>query len=284
MVVVKIGDLADTLHSRTRRWKALALLEAYFDESGTHAQSRITAIGGLVAKKEAWVAFEADLAEILLPYRDKGVKVFHMTEALAQKGQFAFIEKPFINNILWSIAKALRKAEVTAIYAGVVQDDWDRLWNADPKDDANAMTDAFKAAFPKPFDLCFRESLHQLAMWSKNHGDGEPVAPIYAVTGEYQGRMSIVGANLDRSQKYAGLLSGVTFCRPETLTPLQAADFAAHLMRDEIERREYWEGLDRAGPTQVFHLAAGGAYRHGCWYDAASLGIAVRRFTETGDI
>lgn len=250
------------------------MLEAYFDESGTHERSKITAIGGFVASKDAWAQFERDLAAVLAPYANKGVSVFHMTDCLAQTGQFAFLEKPFINAILWGIGKALKRAEVTVIYAGVVQDDWD----------TEVLDGAFKARFPKPFDLCFATVLKELHRWSSHYGDGEPVASVFAQQDEYQGRMSAAVEALSCSGKYAPRLGSITFGRPENILPLQAADFAAYSMRGNIERRQYWDGIYGAGPTAVFSCATAGRYAHGGWYDAAALRLAMTRYDETGDI
>lgn len=271
--LVQIGDFADMLHPMASRWRALALLRAYFDESGTHG-GLVTSIGGFIASKESWVQFELDLATVLAPYADKGVYDFHMTNCLAQKEQFSAIETPFINSILWGIGKALNKANVTAIYAGVVQKDWDSVVTNSP----------FKQRFPKPFYLCFEEVLRQLAMWSQKHGDGEPVAPIFAKQDEYQVHMGEVGECIDRSGKYKNLLTSITFGKPSMIKPLQAADFAAHQMNGNINSLAYWKGLDNAGPTRVFDRATSSKYSHGGWYDKSALQTVMKRFATTGEI
>lgn len=209
MKPVRIADLADALHPRRSVRKALALLIAYFDESGTHERSPITAIGGFVATKDAWAEFETDLAAVLAPYADKGVRDFHFHDCLVQEGEFARVSKPHINAIFWGVGRALRKAKATTIFAAVVQDDWDAV----------AMPEAFKARFPTPYALCFEEVLEQLARWSLNYGDGEPVVPIFAVQDEYLPHATAVALGMDQSNKHRGQLSGISFNRPRRLLP-----------------------------------------------------------------
>ena len=62
---VRIADLADCLHPRSSVWRSMALLHAYFDESGTHAGSRVVAIAGWVAAKGEWTALEAEWQAVL---------------------------------------------------------------------------------------------------------------------------------------------------------------------------------------------------------------------------
>ena len=273
MASLRIADIADVLHPRSSRWRALALLVAYFDESGTHERSPITAIGGFVASKAAWEVFETDLAAVLAPYADKGVREFHMTDCLAQEGQYAFIARPHINAILWGIGRALKKAEVTAVYAAVVQDDWDEVVTDGP----------FRDRFPTTYALCFEEVAVQLARWSRKYGDGEPVVPIFAIADQYQEQATNAAAAMDRSNRYAGYLSGIAFNRPQVLTPLQAADFAAHSLRGNMENLVYWESFEKAQPTVVFDHATRGKFAHGGCHTKESLLLAIDRFNRTGE-
>jgi hypothetical protein len=73
--------------------RAMALLKAFFDETGTHQGSPITGIGGFVGPCETWQQLEPQWAGVLAEFADKGVRWFHMSEAIVQKGQFAALEK-----------------------------------------------------------------------------------------------------------------------------------------------------------------------------------------------
>ena len=85
---VPIAEIADWLHPAPVRFKAMALLKAYFDESGTHAESPVTAIAGFVGTKDAWRSVEADMLAALKLFEDKGVRdtVAYLPRLLKEHG------------------------------------------------------------------------------------------------------------------------------------------------------------------------------------------------------
>jgi hypothetical protein len=53
------------------------LLEAYFDESGTHAGSAAVSVAGYIARPEQWIAFEPEWRKVL---SDFGLEFFHWSD------------------------------------------------------------------------------------------------------------------------------------------------------------------------------------------------------------
>lgn len=62
------------------------MLSVYFDESGTHKSSPITAVGGLVASPQQWNRLTAEWQRIL---DDEGLTEFHMRHFAHSLGEFA---------------------------------------------------------------------------------------------------------------------------------------------------------------------------------------------------
>jgi hypothetical protein len=58
----------------------------FFDESGTHNNSEIITVGGLISSYVGWSRFEIEWTQIL---KARGIKVFHFSEFMARQGEFA---------------------------------------------------------------------------------------------------------------------------------------------------------------------------------------------------
>jgi hypothetical protein len=260
---IRIEVVADWSHRSVVQWRGVVVLEAYFDESGTQGEALITSIAGYVATRDEWIAVE------------KGVNTFHMTDCLAQEGEFAFIEKPHVNSIIILITKAMgRHLKARPICSAVVNEDWNAV-----------VTDkAFLARFPKPFDLCFDDVVRQLAEWARRNAGGEIVAPMFAFQPEYAERMTAIGAAYGKEAWYRNVLGPIAFGYPQQVIALQCADAIAHQTNYDVKRGEYERlTLATGGPTVALHNAAPKGVT-GHVFDERSLQITVERFTRTGEI
>lgn len=272
--IVPIAQLARILHSSNSRWRALAVLEAYFDESGTHDGATIVSMGGLVGSADAWAAIEGPWQSVLSEYSEKGVRFFHMTECVNQTKQFSLIEKPHINYIITQLSQVLKDKPLSAIFSAVVIDHWNRV-----------VTDAeFLFRFPTPLALCFDDIVRGLSLWSAKHTDGELVAPVFAYRTEYASGKGIGGdvLKLYGSQDwYKNSLAAIAFDYPERVIPLQAADLVSHQMNWEIQGRV---GLRSRRGTKALNWATSGRFIHGHWFNGPALKLTVNRFQQTGEI
>src|SRR6266567_6483744 len=67
------------------------ILRAYFDDSGTHAESDVVVIGGLIGNVAQWEDFERQWTQKLkcpLPHKPP-LKRFHLSACNARTGEFA---------------------------------------------------------------------------------------------------------------------------------------------------------------------------------------------------
>jgi hypothetical protein len=273
--VYRVAKMADWPHPHASVCKALAMLKAYFDESGIHEGSSVTALAGFVATKDSWVKLEPKWQGVLSEYADRGVRFFHMTDALAQRGQFARIDKPNLNYMLTQLSEAVGASGATAISSAVVVKDWKAVVK-DPD---------FLKRFPAPLDLCFENLVENLALWARQHAGGEPVCPVFAYQKEFSPRMADLGRVYGAQDWYRTVLGAIAFDFPDRTIPLQAADLLVHQMNWDITKRRYGpHDLASGGPTVVLHKATGGKFIYGNWFDAAALQLTVKRFKETGHI
>lgn len=252
------------------------MLRAYFDESGTHSSSLVTSIGGYVGTEAAWTAIEQPWLDVLAEFADRGVKFFHMSEALAQVGQFSRIDKPTLNYIVTQLSQLLgRTAGLQAISCAVVVENW-----------LEQVSDVeFLARFPEPIDLCFDSVVRQLWEWAHKKARGERVVPMFAYSPQYTERMARIGRMYGAQEWYRHILGPIAFGYPDQLVPLQAADLLAHQMNDDVVRRAYeTPDLAHGGRTKALHWASGGRFVWGNWFDGPALRMTVARFKKTGEI
>jgi len=252
----------------------MALLRAYFDESGTHGEAAVTVIAGFVGTKKAWEGVESGWAGELALYADRGVKTFHMADLLAQSGEFARIDRPHLNGILTQLSKLLGSSGLSPICSSVVNEDWDAV----------VSEPAFLARFPKPFDLCFEDVVRQLWIWAARNTRSELVAPMFAYQNEYHQRMGEIGRLYGSQDWYRKVLGPIAFDFPDRVIPLQAADFLAHQMNWSLERREYGPVTLAEGDQTIALSNATPRGTDGHILDADSLRVCVKNFVETGEI
>lgn len=252
------------------------MLKAYFDESGIHEGSAVTAIGGYVGTKTAWEALEPKWGAILSPYQERGIKFFHMAESLAQEGQFGRIDKPNTNYLITQLAQILGEpsADLEPFFSAVVIEDWKAV----------VRDEAFLLRFPHPIDLCFENLVQNLWRWAKQSAGGEIVCPMFAYHREFAPRMAEIGRVYGAQDWYKTVLGPIAFGYPEQVIPLQGADLLAHQMNQDIAQRAFGPFDLGTGETKALRWATGGKFIRGNWFDAIGLELTIKRFRETGKI
>jgi len=269
-------ELADILHPRLDPWKIMVLLRAYLDESGTHAGSRIVAIGGFVGSAGTWQKLEGEWAAALAVFDGADLEAFHATDCENGNREFEHIPIELRIALAQKLAKAISGLGLFGVWCAVIADDWN----------ATDFDAQFSKEFPHPFYLCFATVAQKLARWTALRTDEARMAVVYAEHQEF-------GANAERlwdaysRNKRVAHLSSFSTASPRDCLPLQAADFLAYEMNRDWEAREYEIGT----PSAHYHMPeplkiiqqGGGLDISGC-YDAEALQAAMRRFRTTGEI
>lgn len=209
-----ISDIAHLLHGRRTYWRALALLEAFFDESGTHGRmSRTVAIAGYVATEEEWTKVQKRWQEVLQCH---GIKVFHATDFFAQCGEFTPEKLPDRDGFLSGLVDAIQQGELHTITAATDAGAYER-----------ATIPAFRNVFPKPYDLCFNEIIRGVDFWSSQKANGETVGLVFASSEEYDNRSLATFANW-KSYRHIPTIGALAFDWPHRVPALQCADLLAN--------------------------------------------------------
>ena len=265
---IPVAELADLLHRSGAQPKALVMLQAFFDESGTDGLSRIVAIAGYVTTAETWATVEAAWREHLANY---GMRTFRMAACRAGRGEFSALAEDKRNSLVLGLSKILEHSDVQAIWSAVVADDWNRIVTDQP----------FLAVYPKPFMLCFEHVIRQLRFWSVAKAGGEPVAPVFAVQDEYNAAMKNIFEAYVASKARFDFFQSLIFMSPKHREALQAADFLVWELREHWDNRMYVRPGKDYFPhrREMMHRASakGGMAYGGCFAEKA-LRLAVDDF------
>ncbi len=145
--------------TRGTRSGVMAMLVAYFDESGTHDRSKVVSIAGLVGDTKEWARLEAPWAENLATSR---IEVFHASE---RQG----LSDGLRESLIAGLCIAIGNRDLTVIGGSLLVADWEAY-----------APQAMKESYHSPYHFCFEFTMQQINQWSEDHANNEPVALVFA--------------------------------------------------------------------------------------------------------
>src|SRR5260221_10138362 len=193
------------------------MLLAYFDDSGTHANSAVTLIAGLVASAVTWARIEGAWKQHLSV---TGVSHFHAVDCENGSRKFSSVSRPLRDSLSYGLSEAICSHQRAMVLLGsaVKTDDWEV---AAPKEITNRFVD--------PYYFCFEACLQQISNWSVRHADGEIVTIVFAQRGQYDSRLIELHELYSKSSALPNnRLGSLSFSSPKDSIPLQAADLIAY--------------------------------------------------------
>jgi len=248
----------------------MALLKAYFDASKTQVQAGAYVIGGYVGTEAFWTAFETEWRERLDYW---GVSDFHLTECLAQRGEFERFDSNKTQLCALNFGYVIRDRKPDALWSGVLDEDWQ---------DLNA-SEAFRRFYPSPYQYLFHDIIWQLARWARAVVPGEMVAPFFDADAD-PASVAPIYNGMKSSTFYDNLVGSVTFGSRRKYLPLQAADILAGEMQRHWFDREYPEDPTVKFPAwRNLLIYATPVGNHGGMWTADTLKRAADAFDGTGD-
>ncbi len=142
------------------------MLGAFFDDSGTHADSPIAVIGGLLGTEEQWDAFALAWAALLaapLPNRPP-LKEYHLTHCRARQGEFQDYSQGEIDHITYLFRHIILDIGFVTIAVAVNLVAWHELIVGD-----------LKGQFCTPVQLCFSQCIELMINTIRFRKPGEKV-------------------------------------------------------------------------------------------------------------
>jgi hypothetical protein len=204
----------------------VVVLRAYFDESGTHARSRIVTVVGVVATPKKWRAFTRLWWQTLKVAGVKGE--FKSDECVRGLGQYEGWPMGTRRQLRAQLGRLI---DDHAIYASVVS-----MLRADFK--AEIVPHATKGdLWEDPYPWCLRACLEYIAKTEKRAG--RRVACVADEGHGYQSRFFEYFPKLKQAKNWRQVFVSLTAAASEDYAPLQAAEWLVYEARHTTDQHVY---------------------------------------------
>ena len=246
---VPVRDLWNVLLPRGCQNGRLAMLSAYFDDSGTHAASRIVAVAGVMGTESELTSLE-DLWREQLERPLDGLRPpiteFHAHDCFKSKGEFAGWNRAETDLFRRQLRDAIIKSHVSAYGIAYFKADWDAIITGD-------LLALLGNAEGNAVRNCFVRALR----WAYINAFDPDIAFVFDDSDNLE-RKRDIHACYDAFRRHAKEkhLSGIAFLNSKKVLPLQAADlFAWEFNRNAHQILE--KGLHTPSTPEYLHLGKG---------------------------
>lgn len=217
----------------------IAVLAAYFDDSGTHPTSPVVALGGLLGTEDQWKVFEPRWAALLaepLPGKPP-LKQFHLSPLRAGKKEFEGYTRTETDHINRLFKQIILDIDLVTLATAVNRRAWNEL-----------VTGAVAEQVGQPEELCFVKCVDSVLATIRWRKPGQRV--VIAFDQGIRDRLEIWGrVYLAQADKYPEI-AGIGFGKVSEVLPLQGADLIA---TETYQFAQAWL-KDRANPATNPHF------------------------------
>lgn len=118
-------SLVSGMPSHKRANHKVLMLQAFIDESGTHADTPICVLGGYVSTVERWAAFTDVWTRTL--QEEPAISHFHAADMLGMRNQFKGWSKEQVRTKLRALTKIIGDHVVCGVFSTVVPEDYEKV-------------------------------------------------------------------------------------------------------------------------------------------------------------
>ncbi len=232
-----LGDLIPLLFPIGTREHSLMVLAAYFDESGTHRDSPVVAVGGFLSTAERWVTFEEEWRTVL---RSNHLEYFHMTDFENRRGPYSGWLDKQREHVIKRLCGIINRSIIGGFSTAVVKDAYEVV-------DAQA-----RSLLGTPYSFCAEWCLIMVYRQLTKARNKDRVA--YFFESGCRGLERLLQQNQIDQWRAAHQVLSLSFGNKKDFLPLQAADILAyettkqsvrHVGLDSRPRRLLMENLLR---------------------------------------
>jgi hypothetical protein len=211
--------------------KVLAMLTAYFDESGTDGRSPIVAVGGYISTQQLWHEFQCEWKQFLT---DEGLSIFHTADLLSRQGKFtaeAGWPKERVTGVMEKADSFIAKHVLFGIVSYTHIEECEKAF---PLKDENGTRKKYSAEYL----FSGVQMIWGINQWARENGFTEPIKYVFedGATGKGYLADAVSAARRDLNNQDRSLIGGVSFEDKNAVPQLQAADKLTHQTRKAIVR------------------------------------------------
>jgi hypothetical protein len=197
-------------------------IKGAFDDSGTHANSNVVVVGGLLGSVAQWTKFQNDWATRLAdPLPGSATRpskpplsMFHLAACNAREGEFASYNEAEQNEVIYAFRKILIDSKLTATASAVDRRAWDEL-----------VVGPYREILGDALSACVENCVSETVRIVEPRPDGHNVALVFD-----RGIMSAHVQEITESYTYPlarPRIVSVNFLKVKDHLPLQGADIVA---------------------------------------------------------
>jgi hypothetical protein len=201
------------------------MLRAYFDESGTHPNSRIAVMAGLLSSPLHWESLSRSWRRTLKRYGVEGE--YKGAHCLHGEGAFAHLAQPRRNRLRVDLGRIVQRHVRYVCVVGVLRDDF--------RAEVARMVGR-GITFSDPYPWCVRTCLEYIAK-SKARGRHK-VACVFDAGHGFQRRMFDYFPTLYNAKKWGDIFyPSLTAAASDRYAPLQAAEWCVYELRQDMDHQ-----------------------------------------------
>jgi hypothetical protein len=140
---------------------SIAMLTAYFDDSGTHAKSKIVMVAGISGTEGRLAGLEHNWRKHLerpLEGTKRRLKRFHMVDCQGGRGEYEGWSRPEIDHFCYQLQTEIIDSGVVAYGIACSRSDWDDLVTGD-----------IRAIFGDAEGMCIRNNFVRILGWAQSN-------------------------------------------------------------------------------------------------------------------
>ncbi|MGV9006819.1 MAG: DUF3800 domain-containing protein [Brevundimonas sp.] len=232
--------------------RRVLVLRAYFDDSGTHAESPVVVMAGLMAHEDSWSEIEADWAAALAEF---GLPDMHMSHCENAQKAFSGWSRDRRDLAVVRFRSIILKHSALMVVATLARTVWD---------EALAIRPEMITVFDNPLDYCFNSCIGKVARTRRT--DAKQMEPLVVTfDSREQSLDNWRGLAAGYKHNFPEKIAGFAFGSMKDVLPLQAADMVAYeAFVYECERQRL--GHETTNPRSNFVALFGGLQHEGGYY------------------